>query len=269
MTWKEELYAAARSIASKAHKPLWLCASGGIDSEIMCHAFFDQGINFSVMTLAHTDGSNEHDIAHARAWCQKHRVHQEIIRIDMHDFLGSQVPYYTEQGYVSSHLLPYMQIKLMETAGKMGGYAVIAAGKQLYKIDTREEYPSRRDVFLEFTSGHGVPLEWLKRNDATHEPYFLYGSPELCLSYLRIPLIDFALDHPDVFRHPTNTFILKRLVSQQYWPTLENRPKFHGMEKIPAELSVMRKAMKKAAEKQVQTCTLSIPEFTDQLTGRE
>ena len=49
LAWKEELYATAREITKTSNgRSLWLCSSGGIDSEIMCHAFHDQGINFSV-----------------------------------------------------------------------------------------------------------------------------------------------------------------------------------------------------------------------------
>lgn len=268
LTWKEELYAAARSIASKAQKPLWLCSSGGLDSEIMCHSFFDQGINFSVLTIAYGDGTNEHEVEHARTWCQKHGVHQKIVRLDMRGFLEKQVLLYTEQDYISSDLLRYMQIALMETVDAMEGYAVIAAGKQLYKIDSGRAHPSRSDVFLECNSGLGVPLEWLQRNNTSHEPYFLYSTPELCLSYLRIPLIDFALDHPDVFNHPANASLLRRLVSQQYWPTLAHRPKSRGLKNISPDLTALKDALKKRADEHVLRYTLSIPEFTAQLTPR-
>ena len=40
-TWKEELAAAARAIAQKADRPLWICSSGGLDSEIACRSFYD------------------------------------------------------------------------------------------------------------------------------------------------------------------------------------------------------------------------------------
>src|SRR5262245_17479653 len=59
--WKEEIYAAARQIGSTVTKPLWLCSSGGIDSEVMCHAFFDQQIPFSVLTIEHKAGTNTFD----------------------------------------------------------------------------------------------------------------------------------------------------------------------------------------------------------------
>src|SRR5438874_953783 len=75
-TWKEEIYSAARAIANKTKKPIWICSSGGIDSEVACRAFFDQGINFSVLTIEHEAGTNSHDISYAINWCRARGVHQ-------------------------------------------------------------------------------------------------------------------------------------------------------------------------------------------------
>src|ERR1041385_5473483 len=85
--WKEEVYAAARDIAEKTAKPIWVCSSGGLDSEIACRAFYEQNIPFSVLTLEYEGGSNGHDIRFATRWFETHNVKQKIVNIDMQKFL--------------------------------------------------------------------------------------------------------------------------------------------------------------------------------------
>src|SRR3989344_2464797 len=230
--WKAELYAAARKVAARTEKPLWLCSSGGIDSEIMCHAFFDQGIDFSVLTIEHAGGMNKHDIGFAREWCRKHDVAQKIIHLDIQSFIEADIHAYTKQGYIAERIFPYAQLRLLEIVERMGGFAVLGAGEQHYRIDPTTSTPSEDDVFLEFDVGQTVAFEWCAHNNTVHEPFFFYSAPELCLSYVQQPLIQFALSHPDIFRHPTSIYTLKRLVFQSAWTTHKPRPKYHGLEKV-------------------------------------
>lgn len=267
LSWKEELYAAARDVASRATKPLWLCASGGTDSEVMLHAFFDQGINFSVLTLEHTGSTNEHDIRRARAWCRKYAVHQKIVPLDISVFFEKEIPAYIADGYASYQLLRYIQLKLMETAEELGGFAVIAAGRQHYRVAAGTDNPVPNDVFLEFTSGHAVPLEWCKRHAASHEPYFMYRTPELCLSYPRIPLIRFALDNPDMLKQPLSAITFKRLVMLHNWPALRARTRFHGFEKIIPQTIAVKRLIREKTGDNLSNVRLSVPEFMAQLTA--
>src|SRR5262245_16344034 len=110
--WKEEVYATARTIASTAGKPNWGAFSGGIDSEFVCRAFFDQGIHFSVLTLEHAGGTNRHDIKYAIKWCRERGVEQRVMPIDMRRFLEDDVPKYAED-YIASQPFRYLQIRLL------------------------------------------------------------------------------------------------------------------------------------------------------------
>ncbi len=235
-TWKEEIYAAARTIANRTTKPIWVCSSGGIDSEIACRAFFDQGIPFSVLTVEHMAGTNEHDIRYARKWCEERGVHQEVVKVDMAEFLSKGIDAYAER-YVAVHPFRYFQIKLMEIVEGMGGFAVLCSGEQRYYADLKKPVLTPPDLHLSLSNGNTVPLEWCKDNATDHEPYFHFATPELCLSYIRLPLVSFALANPDIFfRHPANTYTLKRLVYQSVWTDLEVRYKFDGYENLDKAL---------------------------------
>lgn len=265
--WKEELYAGARSIANRANKPIWVCSSGGIDSEVACRAFYDQGLHFSVLTLEHEAGTNQHDIEYAKKWCRKHGVTQKIVNIDMPVFLTSEVDAYTKD-YIAIHPFRYLQVKLMELVEEMGGYAVLGGGEQVYKADLSKPLITREDLYLSLSNGIAVPLEWCKDNRTSHEPYFHYSTPELCLSYISLPLVSFALNNPEsVFRHTANAFTLKRVVYQSVWTDLEIRTKSHGFEKIMPLVQETRARLRKQFEGQYIPINLPIVSFESQLTG--
>lgn len=231
-TWREELYAAARDIVNESPKPLWLCFSGGIDSEIMCQAFFDHGIHFSVLTLEHTGGTNAHDIAYARAWCEAHGVTQKIVPLDIDTFFEQDIERYIREGAVAGHPFWFQQIKLMETAESLGGRAVLGGGEHLYHIPEGVDPLSPEDVYHRYYTGFTASLEWNRRHGSDHRPYFFLQTPELIRSYLDLPFIECALAHPESLRNPSNKYNLKRFVFHAEWPESVSRPKYDGYEKI-------------------------------------
>jgi hypothetical protein len=242
-SWKEELYAAALEIVNESTKPLWLCFSGGIDSEVLCEAFFNQGINFSVLTLEHVGGTNEHDIGFARKWCRAHGVTQKIVQIDMDKFLKEDIERYITDGYVAFHPFRYQQIKLLEIAESLGGRAILGGGEHLYEVKKGLKQLSPEDIYHQYLSEFITPLEWNARNGTKHRPYFYLQTPELMLSYLNLPFIECALTHPETFRHPASKYLLKRLAFQAEWPENEARAKYDGFEKIRSDIHAKRDDM--------------------------
>jgi hypothetical protein len=265
-SWKEEMYAAARLLANEAGtRPLWLCSSGGIDSEVMCDAFFNQGIHFSVLTIEQTGGTNRHDIEYAIRWCQLHNVAQKIVELDMQKFLSKDIQPYAEQGYISGGMFRYMQIRILEIVESMGGYAVLGGGEQLYYVDDEKKNPGINDTYLNFEQGYSVPLEWCKRNATSHEPYFYFHTPEICLAYQQIPIVAFALEHPDVFLHPFNKYLFKRLVYHSIFPSLEMRLKYDGFENFQELKQAARQNVEKKYDSLIHTCELPISLMRAQL----
>ena len=82
MRWREEVLATAQHIADSETRPLVVCMSGGIDSEVIARAFIELGVSFSALTAEFTDGSNTHDTDHARRFCAAQGITQHWLKLD-------------------------------------------------------------------------------------------------------------------------------------------------------------------------------------------
>ena len=227
--WKEEIRGAAIDIANKSRRPMWVCLSGGIDSELVCQTFLELGIPFTVLTLAFDDGANAHDIKYAVEWCKENRINQKIVSFNLEKF-ASRIPYLLDQGFLADHFFRYYQIHLLELVEEMGGFAVLGGGEQLYELNGMS--PSFENVSLNFDVGFTAALEWCQQHRTCHEPYFFFSSPGIVASWLRVPLIDFCLRHPDVFVHPKNKYLIKVLGMRIFFPRQKPRPKYNGFENV-------------------------------------
>lgn len=264
--WKSEMYTYARELASSTQRPLWVCFSGGIDSEVACRALYDQGIPFSILTLEHAQGTNLNDTSYARAWCKKFGVLQKIEKIDIDAFLTTDVDEYAKK-YPAIHPFRFLQIRLMEIIESFGGYAVLCSGEQLYMTDYSLPIWTNKDVYISLSNGTTIPMQWCKDNNAEHEPYFHFGSPEMCLSYMDLPVVEFALNHPDsIFRHRNNKYLLKRLAYQSVWTDIDRRPKLDGFEQISPLFEACRtRLLTEYGSKHIEV-RVSVEELRAQLT---
>lgn len=264
----DEVDAAARDIASEAsrrNKPIWVCFSGGIDSEMVCESLYRQGIHFRVLTIEHTAGTNRHDIQYAKKWCAAHRVEQKIVPLDMAEFIRTEIDAYVRDGYVANYPFRYLQLRLLETVEEMGGYAVLGGGEQIFEMMDTAAGPT---AILQFQTGYAAPLEWCRRMQCSHEPYFFFRTPEVVLAYDQHPLVARALEYPETFRHPVNGYLLKRLVYHSVWPKLETRHKYDGFEHVRGIARTRRLQLEKHFGKEWSIFTLSVPHLLKQLRGQ-
>ncbi|QQG38132.1 MAG: hypothetical protein HYS26_01085 [Candidatus Kaiserbacteria bacterium] len=262
-TWKEEIYAAAKLLANRAgSRPIWLASSGGTDSEVMCRAFFDQGINFSVLTVEHIAGTNRHDTAYARAWCRARAIPQKIVELDMPAFLSNDVFEYTRKEYVTGNVYRYFQIRLLEEIDRLGGFGVIGSGEQLYQA------ASGAVPYLEYEVGIMAPLQWSERHNTEHEPFFYMSTPEIYRSYMDIPIIARNLHYRDIFIHRKNAFLLKRIATNAVWDDLRDRPKFTGYEHIRPHRLAAQKKLRGMFGDRIQTLRIPVDEVRNQLDAR-
>lgn len=265
LSWKEEVYAAARKIAENTRKPIWVCMSGGIDSELVAQAMIDQDIPFSVLTIAHKEGTNEHDIRYARKWCADHGIRPKVVETDMQRLLTEDMSAYIRQGYVSSQAFRYFQLRLFEMVEELGGYAVLGGGEQLFLCEKGMPTGSIDDVYLGFDVGYAAPLEWCRRQNTSHQPYFYFSTPELCLSYLKMPVVSACLSNPEVFRHPLNCYFLKILAYQGAWPRLRTRQKYTGYENVWDLDKQACERLRAEFGERIQLCRIPVRDFERQL----
>lgn len=264
--WKQELGAAALLIANRAKKPLWLCFSGGMDSEVMCRVFFDQGIQFSALTLEHEEGTNAADVKRAKDWCWERGVPHKIVRINIEQFLDSEVSAYLQDGYVTDAMGKYLQLKVLQTVEELGGYAVLGAGVLVPRVSDEVVEPTKDDVFLRFNMGHTILLEWCKKKGVEHSPAFFSLTPETCLSYFNVPALALALENPEMFKSTAGAFIIKLMAYQMEWPDMRPRYTDFGFKHRMDHMRAVRQRIRKEFADSLQTYDLHYPEFRAQLS---
>jgi hypothetical protein len=232
LSWIEELEKAAVSLAESTTRSIWICSGGGVDSETLCEIFLKLGLPFSVLTIEFADGKNAHDVVYAKRWCQQHQIRQELYPLDIFDFVKNELDNYIEDGYVAGELFRYMMIKEMSIVESIGGFAILAGGEQLYEVEASKRVLTAADPYLKVDISYTTPLEWCRRNRVRHEPFFYFSTPEIMLAWLRIPLVNFVLNNPDFFRHPTNKHALKNSVIRYHFPQQHWRNKYTGFEQV-------------------------------------
>ena len=61
-TFREEAANAARYIRNSTDKEIIIAFSGGVESEAVCRAFIDAGIEFSVLIIKQLNNKNQNDM---------------------------------------------------------------------------------------------------------------------------------------------------------------------------------------------------------------
>ena len=265
LTWMEELEKAAMAIANSTSKPIWICSSGGVDSETVCEVFLRLNLPFQVLTIEFADGKNEHDIVHAKRWCRQNKVHQELYPLDIYDFVKNEVEQYIAEGYVAGELFRYLMVKEVAVVESMGGFAVLAGGEQLYEVDGSKQVLTTADPYLKADITYTTPLEWCRRHGVRHEPYFYFSTPEIMLAWLRIPLVDFVLRNPDFFRHATNKHALKNSVIRYHFPHQQWRNKYTGFEQVLELAHMVQARLEEHFGARIQKHRLYVSELLRQL----
>ena len=258
LPWMEEFERTALTLAESVNKPIWVCASGGIDSESICEVFLRLKLPFSVLSLKYTNGENAHDLQYAEKWCHTKKVPHKIVSLDLRNWANIEVDEYIKEGYSALTIGRYMTLKEMSTVDDMGGFAICGDGAWPYKLDWQMK------PYLEIHRGSisPTPMEWCRRNNTLHEPFFYYNNPEFILAWLRIPLIRCMYQNPEILCNPLNSNQLKGIVMRSYFIHQEPRPKWDGFETV-ADIRAL--VEDKAASLHPQTYVLYLSDLIRQL----
>jgi len=251
MSWPDEIVNTLENIRSITDKPLFLCLSGGIDGEVIARTCIKHNFKFEVISLRHTQGTNDHDVNYAIDFCKTYNIKHHIIDFDIHNFIINEIPKYIEQGYVSWRTFRFQQIYLFELAEAMGGTAVLGGGEQTY-------FTVDNEICLNFKDDFFMCLEWLRRNNKIHFPFFHMQNPEIFASYMKIDIIDNMLKDPSNFVDvPPNVSYEKMEAYSKYFPDMPRREKYDGFEKIKGSdfartfIKPRKKSQEKLKEKNI------------------
>lgn len=225
-SWYEEMNLLPKMVADSTDRPIYICFSGGIDSEAIIKTFIKNNVPFKVLIVRHTTETNIGDFKFATAFCKNNNIEPIIVDLDPDWFFTEGIKKYINQGYKAVRIFRYFQLFLLETVESLGGCAVIGSGEQVYcNVGGK--------IHINMDQGHTMSLDWCRNNNVTHYPYYLMYNSEVYASYMKLDLIDFLLQRPSYFtNHKDNMSTEKIMIYHRYWPEMLRRNKLHGYEKM-------------------------------------
>jgi hypothetical protein len=226
-SFKEEAIRTAQYIQEHTDKPIYIAAGGGIDSELVCRAFMDAEIDFTVFTVKMINNLNHFDIKAANAFCEKHSLKQVTVELNPHDFFRNDIQKFIDAGYHSTGIYRYYQMYILEAINNLGGCCVFGAGETNYhNIDGEIKLPYKTELLS--------VLQWIKDSNNTHFARFFETTPEMSAAYHQDKLISFLSQDPMYFCNPhiLNFQPEKIILYHHHYPDMPRRYKYIGMEGI-------------------------------------
>lgn len=224
--FKEEVLNTARTIYHDSDKPLMLCFSGGIDSEVVARALIELDIDFTCLIVRHNEGTNDYDVHHALKFCKEYSIKYIKYDIDFHEFMKVKVFEYIEQGFKVATPLLFL-INLLEIVDSLGFTAILGLGEHEY-------YNINDNPCLIHNENYTILLDWMLIKNKKHFPHFFNHNPEIVASYIQTDLMKFLLKNPKYFSplgtHYLNQSVEKILIYHNYWHNMARRSKFGGFE---------------------------------------
>ena len=237
LPWKEELMIAMEQLVKSTDKPIYVLLSGGIDSELVAKLLLKLGVKFKALTLKHEEGTNEHETRYADWFCKQYKVEQEIVSLNIKNFIEHGTEKYIDQGYRATKIYYYQQLLLIEKLEELGGFGIGGAYEQIYHtIDNQ--------IHLKFNPSYMMAMDWCKNHNINHQLWFYLETPELVGSWMNLELIQFLLQRPDYFINQDWINVEKSLVYHQQWPEIGRRRKASGFEPIEKFREVKEKQLR-------------------------
>lgn len=188
LIWWDECKKSAIDIKSK-YKDIFLCFSGGIDSELMGLAFLDAKVDFVGFSLVYKYKDqvlNHHDVINAINFCQKYNikhVKKEVsILEDLYD--GRHRDYFIKGIYETYFLIPslYTQQLMIEYINSIGAVPIMASDQVEIKFNK-----DRETVIgdCSYSIGLSAPTWAHIKNKTCVYDFFMY-SPEQIYAFLDI-----------------------------------------------------------------------------------
>jgi hypothetical protein len=229
LPWKEQIANTVKSIYKNTSKPIMICLSGGIDSEIVAREFLESNVPFTAVIFKHDAGTNDHDIQFALTFCKENNIEFKIIEFNFDNFLNVKIDSYIQSGYTGVGIFRYLQLLMLEEIEKLGGYAVMGAGEYLF-------YTKDDQVTWAYSSDYITPYQWCDNNNTDHCPFFFFHNPEIMASYLNLDLIKFLTSDSAYFSNwmTEGKSLEKQLIYHALWKGMPRRMKFNGFEKVNA-----------------------------------
>lgn len=188
LIWWEECKKSAIDIKSR-YKDIFLCLSGGIDSELMGLAFIDAKIDFIGFSLVYKYKDqilNQHDVSNAFNFCKKYNIRHITKEVNiLEDLYNNRHREYFIKGiYETYFLIPglYTQQLMIEHINNIGAVPIMASDQVEIKFNQFRE-PVIGDC--SYSIGLSAPTWAHLTNKTCVYDFFMY-SPEQIYAFLDI-----------------------------------------------------------------------------------
>jgi hypothetical protein len=235
--WKQEVYNTAKLIRNNTDRKIFVCMSGGIDSEIVARSFYDQDIDFSAVILEYDNELNTHDISYAKNFCQQRNIKTHIIKINLINFIELDIPNYIKSGYYATNIFRFIQRRLIEEVELLNGCAVLGGGEQIFVGHNNE-------VCLTKSLDAWSSVQFAQELHTNHCVEFFMHNPEIQYAWMCEPIIEIMTANSEYYPVDLKMSIEKIIIYHRYWNEMIHRKKYSGYEKIQSFREQVEKKLK-------------------------
>lgn len=222
MTFRESCIRAARTIADSAVGRICVALSGGMDSEVVCRSLMAAGVDFRAATVRFSDGSNMHDIRHGLDFCKENGIKQDVLDIDIEDFMHGGMWDYINEFHVTSPQFP-LHLWLVD---QVSDHLIFGGG------DLNVSRPiGQPDGYCNTINPQtSLVQRMMMKRGRSGSPVFYSQIPEQSWAILNDDLMRMWLRHSMSMKQHTMKYF-KPLLYEKHFPGLAPRQKKTGFEK--------------------------------------
>lgn len=172
--------------ARRVKQEIFLCLSGGIDSEAMLRAFMSSSVSFHVMIMRFNNDLNGFDIKGIIQFCDTNHVSYEIFDLDILNFFESGE--YLRYGEMYQCQSPQLAAHLY-LCDHIKGYPVLywQPPEILFNFDL--QHKTKQFSFGLPGDLHSVYLRYFMKRKRAGVPIFFLYTPELLRSFFQLPFL--------------------------------------------------------------------------------
>lgn len=222
VNFADEAIAAARLIFQSMPKPLYLCLSGGVDSEAMAQVFLMAQVPFTPVIMRFPNRLNEFDINYAFAFCERHALRPEVIDLDPLNFYreGEHFDWCHQYRCRSPHFSVHFKLA-----------KILNPGTSIFPWQAPTFIPlGERNMFTLPEDHHLAYLRFAQGESLPMVPFFFLYTPNLLKSFFSLPSLKNILATGKV---TGDYYELKVSLYNEAGLRVQRRPqKWTGFEKI-------------------------------------
>jgi len=222
LTYYKESLIAAEKIESIKTGKIYIMYSGGVDSEYTVSVFKDAGIDFTPVIIKFKNDYNSHDLEYALKFCRYKNLKPLIIDIDFDHFVKSGMMLEISKEIKSA---VHHRAATAYAIGQLDGTVICGEGEPYLRKNENDSW----DVTI-YQHDYAI-VNYYKLYNIDGTPHFNRYTPEMMRTFLEDPRIkDLSLNQvPGKLGSDSSKYIIYNRDSNF---ELEERPKYHGYEKI-------------------------------------